>query len=317
MSLGLSKKSLFLLLGTVAVLSSCVSEVDIPYPVTEQEYVLNGILNPDSTIRISLHKTLPPLSADKTYPAVEEATVVCYEDGQRLGELIYKGMGHYELPQTYPTPGRAYKIEAHIGDRTLTASDTVPQPAAFTLKKVKTRGKNPNNNPDLYLTLSEGSSKESVTWLSISGIEYYSAGYQAPRVLRSRNYLPLSVSAYLDDFNASRESDYNLKSYSPLARVKPGFGRDVEVVFTVFNSISALNEPGEKLDLHVLQASRSYDRYIKSAIVAMENRLVDEDGGLNNPFYEPSNTYSNITNGLGFFGAVLDQKRAIVEEVKF
>jgi hypothetical protein len=318
MSLGLSKHSSVLLLGLglAAALASCVSEVDIPYPATEQEYVLNGILNPDSTIKINLHRTLHPLSSDKEYPAVVEATVVVYEDGQQLGELTYRGKGSYELPQTYPRPGRAYRIEARMGDYTLSASDTIPQPVALTLEIIKTHNKNPNNNPDLHLSFSEGSRKEGIIWLTLSSVEYRRAWNDTTSKLRSHYVPPLSVSPYLDDFNASRDPFLNLKIYSPIARVKPGLESEVEIIFTVNNQISTLNEPGEKLDLHVLLVSRAYDRYMKSAIVAMESRLVDEDGGLNNPFYEPSNTYSNITNGLGFFGAMVDQKRAIVEEVK-
>ena len=309
MRFGLSKKGLFLLLGVV----SCVSEVELPYPVSPTEYVLNGILNPDSVISLTLHQTLPPLAADSVYPAVADARVRCYENGETLGELTYRGQGRYELPATYPKPGGIYRVEAQVGALTLSAQDTVPPMVPFTLEITDRQPQNPNSNPNLLLTIPPDGGQERFVWISLSSVRYYRAWGSPTRELRGGFQSPLSASPYLDHFNAQQEFDRNLKNYRPLARLDPAFGGQKTVVFTVFNGIRALKEVGERLDLHVMQVSRSHDRYIKSVVVAFNNRLVDEDGGFYNPFGESTNTYSNVTNGLGFFGAMQSRKVVLQE----
>jgi hypothetical protein len=67
------------------------------------------------------------------------------------------------------------------------------------------------------------------------------------------------------------------------------------------------------LYLYVMNVSRAYDRYMKTAITAIKNRFADDDGGLNNPFYEPINVYSNVENGLGILGSVNARRKVLVE----
>ncbi len=71
--------------------------------------------------------------------------------------------------------------------------------------------------------------------------------------------------------------------------------------------------PGTQLVLNVSNVSQAYDRYIKTAITAISNRLVNNNGALNNPFYEPTNVYSNVQNGLGILGAVNNRQHILVE----
>ncbi|MBB5284886.1 hypothetical protein HNQ92_003034 [Rhabdobacter roseus] len=305
----MSKKSLFLLLGVV----SCVSEVELPYPVSPTEYVLNGILNPDSVISLTLHQTLPPLASDSVYPAVADARVRCYENGEVLGELTYRGQGRYELPATYPKPGGIYRVEAQVGALTLSAQDTVPPMVPFTLEITDRQPQNPNYNPNLLLTIPPDGGQERFVWISLSYIRYYSLVYGGPQLIQTSFESPLSASPYLDNFNAQQEFDRNLKNYRPLARLDPAFGGEKTIPFTFMVGITWLRQLGERLDLHVMQVSRSHDRYIKSVVVAFNNRLVDEDGGFHNPFGESTNTYSNVTNGLGFFGAMQSRKVVLQE----
>jgi hypothetical protein len=38
---------------------TCTQELDMPFPQGKEQLVLNSILHPDSTIKVSLTKTLP------------------------------------------------------------------------------------------------------------------------------------------------------------------------------------------------------------------------------------------------------------------
>ncbi len=47
--------------------------------------------------------------------------------------------------------------------------------------------------------------------------------------------------------------------------------------------------------------SPTYDKYLKTAITAYQNSLVDNSGDLKNPFGDFLPVYSNVKNGLGIF----------------
>lgn len=312
MSFDLIKKGVKFIFCAV-LLSSCVGELNIPYPVYEEQFVLNGILNPDSLISITLRKTQPPLSTNTVLPVVQNAIVHCYENGQLLGKLEHTDNGNYVLPMKYPKQGNTYTIQAEVGTITLSATDTVPDFIPFEIEVVPYQIKNPNGNPDLHLTWTDPMAGEHFVWLGYIGLERYQRLSDGTYSLRETFGGVLSASPFLDDFNSSSSPGDLINAYSYLARILPAFVGKQTIVFSFHTQASAFKVPGGRLDLSVNQVSRAYDRYIKTAITAANNRLVKDDGGLNNPFYEPINVYSNVKNGLGFFGAVNSRRQVIFE----
>jgi hypothetical protein len=307
------KISLGLLCITLALIS-CLGEVNIPYPTYPEQVVLNGILNPDSIISISLHKTLPPLSSDTVYPPVTNAHVRCYENGRLLGELPATKPGKYELDGIKPKPGHAYRVEAEVNGLIVSATDTVPEFLPFTMEIKPYAIRNPNGNPDIHLTWGQPSNREQFIWFSNSGVEYARISFtDTTRYFKEILVGIFSASPYLDDFNATREPGDLLKSYDYIARVVPAQVGKGSVVFSFYVQAAAFRSPGAGLYLYVMNVSRAYDRYMKTAITAIKNRFADDDGGLNNPFYEPINVYSNVENGLGILGSVNARRKVLVE----
>jgi hypothetical protein len=301
------------LLCVALALAACLGEVDIPYPTYPEQIVLNGILNPDSTLSISLHKTLPPLSADTVYPPVRNARVRCYENGRLLGELHATEPGQYELEDIRPKPGHAYRIEAEVDGLTVSATDTVPEFLPFTMEMKPYAIKNPYGNPDIHLTWEQPLNGEQFIWFRNTGLIYAGKPDGSSVQFVESGAGIMSVSPFLDDFNATREPEELLKSYDLLARVLPAQVGKGTVVWAYIRQPATFRSPGGGLYLYVMNVSRAYDRYMKTAFKAIKNRFADDDGGLNNPFYEPINVYSNVENGLGILGSVNARKRVLVE----
>jgi hypothetical protein len=303
------------LLCVALALAACLGEVDIPYPTYPEQIVLNGILNPDSALSISLYKTLPPLSADTVYPPVGNARVRCYENGRLLGELHATEPGQYALDGIRPKPGLAYRIEAEVDGLTVSATDTVPEFLPFTMEIKPYAIKNPNGNPDIHLTWEQPLNGEQFIWFTNTGIAYTRIWFtDTTRYFRERGAGILSASPYLDEFNASPlEPGAILNSYYLLARVIPAQVGQGTVISAYGNQPYNYQHPGAGLYLYVMNVSRAYDRYMKTVILAIKNRFVGDNDRLNNPFYEPINVYSNVENGLGILGSVNARKRVLVE----
>lgn len=312
MSFDLIKKYL-LLLGGAGLFVGCVGEVDMPYPTYSDRYVLNGILNPDSIISVTLRKTLPPLSDRTEYSPVENARILCFHNGQRLGMLTYQKDGRYELPETHPKAGGIYRIEATTEELTLSATDTVPVDLLYKIGGVPYQITSPHRNPDLNITFPELSQITKYVWLSFVNRLSERVIGDTTRYFIDTYGAVASISPYLDDFNASRRDNDLRNIYSYMARIKPSALGQARIVFSPLSYTGAYMLPGTQLVLNVSNVSQAYDRYIKTAITAISNRLVNNNGALNNPFYEPTNVYSNVQNGLGILGAVNNRQHILVE----
>jgi Domain of unknown function (DUF4249) len=110
--------------------SSCKKESTIAIPIEPGRLVAWGALHPDSTAKVYLYESLPPLS-DRTNGAyrVQDAVVVLYENGQALDTLSEIRAGTYQSSHAKPIAGNAYFVKAFkAGFPDLqTAPDTMPR----------------------------------------------------------------------------------------------------------------------------------------------------------------------------------------------
>ncbi len=301
-------------IGSGILFTACMEDVDLPYPPYVERYVLNGVLNPDSIISITLRKTLPPLSDDSTgYVPIANAKVLCYRNGLLLGPMVYRDNSRYEFPETQPEAGGVYRIEATVENTTLSATDTVPTSISYKLGGLPYKITSQYRNPDLDLTFLELTPGTKYVWLSfINRLSERDFGDTVDN-FRNVNGIVGSISPYLDDFNATRQDGGVLQVYSFMARIKPSALGQGTLVFAPLSFTGAYRRPGTRLTLHVSNFSQAYDRYLKTAITALDNPLINYNGVLNNPFYEPINVYSNVQNGLGILGAVNDRSQVIIQ----
>lgn len=106
------------------VLFSCTIEVSFTQKEPEARLVVNGLIEPDSLIRLRISSTVSIL--EEKAPLIEDAIVHLSIDGSYVETLQYQGEGMY-ASATGAVPGRIYAIEVSApGYPGASAKDTLP-----------------------------------------------------------------------------------------------------------------------------------------------------------------------------------------------
>jgi hypothetical protein len=314
-----------LFLSLIALLSACVQSVDIEGPAYQKKPVLVGTLHPDSSLTVQLSWS-KPTSETATAAPIPDARVIFSQDHISLGQANYLTNGSYQLP-IKPTGNHVYGVSVTLSNgQTLYAEDYLPLWPAGQITISDKKEDNVNANPDITIQLHKALVDSSFLWMGLYATQYFSYGYPKECIVNGQikegcvkdiRKLLMSNSittrsAVLDPFNGFFDALINKNSNSSPARVRPDvFNANPGYAITV----APLNQggswtphptnqvpPGENI-LELFAVGPAYDRYLKSAITAFQNRPTDFEGDLFNPFAEPTPVYSNVKNGLGIFGA--------------
>jgi hypothetical protein len=279
------KKLIFILL---VVNTACVSILDIDLPKSQEVPVLVSLLHPDSTLKVRISKTIP-YDSQNGFVEISSAKVVITEDGINRYTLKYVGNGTYESNYK-PKENSIYSIEAKIDENiTLSAKDTIPKLILPEIEITQSNPKNPNNNPDIFI---KKKTNLMINWW-ISLLFYRNN----PTRISVQNIQ--SNSPYFDFFNSRIDNLTGLRSYYYINRVVPNAPIDTPIKISFINAYREANF----VYIDVINTSKQYDKYLKSAIITFQGNLIDASGDIKNPFGEFLTTYSNVNNGIGVFVA--------------
>jgi hypothetical protein len=288
-----------LILGST---TSCVKVIDIPTEAFRPQVVVRGTLNPDSLLSVQLSYSLRPDTAIK-YQPINEAKVLFYENDALIGNLAQGKNGLFRLNYK-PVRGRKYGIKVQVANREeVSAEDVIPQRPITSLRKLDISPDNPNANPNLELRI--GKNNASNHWFSAytpQVLTLVSPDLQTT-IFPMVNYLNiLSNSPYLDRFNSFFDGFVGRYTFGDPVRIDMRLYNLTPNAYIDFSFNNQVKK-GEQAFVYVYTMSDTYDRYLKSAITAYQNRLFSSSGAINNPFAEPSPVYSNIKNGVGIWAA--------------
>lgn len=107
---------------------ACEKTIDIDVPIEDSKIVLHSYLNPDSTLKVQLTKSVFIL--EETYNDeslfVTDASVRIFEDGKEIGTMQELQQGWYELAGFKPKEGKTYRLEAEkAGFDKITATERI------------------------------------------------------------------------------------------------------------------------------------------------------------------------------------------------
>ncbi len=302
-------------------LQGCVKTVDLPDNVFKKQVVAVGTPNPDSVLSVRLTYSLRP-DTTSSYQGITNAEVSFLEDGVVLGKVSNASKGVYSFNKR-PVAGKTYAIKVNVpGFDEIYAEDTIPQAPRVISSKFASNPNNPNSSPDFELRITNYAFTQTPIWFGIystrkvRGVKPGSpTGEVTPDIfyeyISTANLGLLSNSQYLDRFNSFFDGLSGKYSFGDPARVDPvstTFDPNPVIRYTIVNQI----KKDDQVFTYSFAASAGYDRYLKSSIMAYQNRLLDASGALNNPFAEPTPVYSNIKNGLGIWGAY-NAKRTVLQ----
>ena len=306
----------------LACIFSCTKEVDLPFPTTGRQVVLNGILHPDSTIRITLTETIP-LNETQSFPTVDNATVVLYED-DRIVDTLMLQQDEYVLDY-YPQAGKQYRIEAQVPTYgVVRAFDIMPSPPIFNVcYQQDTNDQYMFADAIINISIYNPEQEAHSYWVDITSIKYDGRVCEeiedslicdngSPVFFRPKTEGYESFSTLPDPFNSYINNIAGgVRAYDEYIRINSEATTSETIALDIASptpyyylaTYSALHD-SLSYSLNVINASEAYDRYLKSSITYyLAFDYGNPDDQRPNPFAEPIEIYSNVENGTGIFAA--------------
>ena len=289
----------------IAIISSCTSDYDLPVPHRQKQIVLNGILNPDSILKVKL--TFSQEITDTSEPEnIEDATVRVVENGTRFIELRHNGDGQY-TSEVRVQKGFSYHVLAEVrGYPVVEAEDIVPDDPVVSTCYSQRSNRSGNYDVQVNLYITNDQNAEHRYWFDMSAKGDY---IQNSSTELKKLYYLTCADLTLDNFNSSYDNTFQEFYYTlymrqsdeskmlhrfPLA-ITGAAGHS----FFKYENLQSL-APGQGLFVTTYNCSRAYDQYLKSSLIQfINNNLYD----MPNPLSGPVKIFSNVENGIGIFAA--------------
>ena len=196
---------------------SCVVDSDLPTPVGEPQVVVNGILNPDSLIKVTLSRTLP-LDSDGSFGVIENAMIRLFENDILIDTLKHKTNGCY-FSAFKPKETYRYKITVSGSDvqADIEAEDTVPIRPQYSVcfKKTESNRFTTEFDATVHLEFLDLKSDKFHPWVEFISYDYnYDyRGNDTTMLILQKFYVVNSNSPYLDNFNSTFDSYSGYSDY--------------------------------------------------------------------------------------------------------
>lgn len=287
---------LILLVGASLALTACVKEIFLEVPAHEPEMVVTSYFNPDSTWSVNISASVPYTSRQAP-KFVNNATVEIWTDGLLVEELESVGQGRYLSQFGRPEIGRTYRLRAVAGlYNPVEGSGEVPifeGPVDIQMGEIETTLYGSLRLP-LSLTFEDAAGVENYYGLFMNGIMVHfdpSSGQtfvdRFPIGFTSRDMVLREDNVFETD-----EVWYNRAFFTD--DIFEGGSTTVEFKAEIFGFASPPPSVIDaRLEIYLLSVTKDYFLYEKTA------RLQEDVG--ENPFTEPVQIHSNMSNDYGIF----------------
>ncbi|MDA3930208.1 MAG: DUF4249 family protein [Prolixibacteraceae bacterium] len=288
---------LILLASFLLLLNACVTDINIQLPLVNS-IVLNGIIVPNDTISISLHRSQQQ-NDTINFEVIENATVSLYENEIEIGKLKYLKNGTYQS-NVIAKELTAYKIEVVTQDgEKLWATTTTPSIEITT--KIHTPKELDSTAHDwpYYLELSNLNTNDFELWICVT--QKYMSADSIPIPLHKLAYSIYTNSPLADQFNMTYDPEsytgyyYDYSEFLHFNLI--GLQKDTILIDFYASRGSKTNET-----IHVFNMDQHYSNYLKSKLINEQgpDYLTDDGPPLN---YKPAFLYSNVHGGMGILGS--------------
>lgn len=295
---------LFIAASIAFMALSCEKVIDIDIPDSERKIVINGLINPDSLVRVNISRSLSVLEQNE-FVFLESADVKLHNMGIEIGRLEYIGSGFYQLPDFKPQDGEDYTLTVdNAGMNSVSAVAAVRKPITF-------------SELDTLTIYNEwgGSSLE----IDFSIIDPHEENFYAIAVTESSRYYDWETETYSDSLVTYSSGFQMLESEGQVQGLLIEQGAYTYFGSKVFFSDELFN--GKKFDVSIglwnhyemvdtvhyeislEHVSKPYYYY------AVSSGKYNQTAG--NPFGEPVSVYTNVEDGFGIFSGYSSSKKTL------
>lgn len=264
----------------LVLITGCQLVVDFDIPVDKPKLVLNAIVNPDSTWKVSVSQSRHILDRFPSADVPNANVILMDENENLLGYLQQEKPGEYGS-DSKPQVNTKYKLKVEVpGYETLFAQTTIPQPIPVTAIKIDTVLKDWYSEVTAELTFTDPPEKNyyQVYWAAevsvqsgtSTGVKTDTITYLFPL------YLPQT------EFEESSAVFNDTKFNNTTTKIK------VQLNYLAFGTII-------KHRIILFNLNEDYYNY------ELTRRLQERTSG--DPFAQPVQVFTNITNGIGIFTA--------------
>lgn len=301
------KLKIFMLLSCLALLSSCIKEVDEDFNFKSKIALFAFITNEDANPRIILLNNSPVTQANPSgkanYNYIENATVKMYnEEGEEV-LLSFKDEGYTKFYQTDSSvfkfkEDKKYFINVSTLDgRTCNASfisprGVLPKNTKCDTNYISTLEFDPNG-----LSIMKKKLKLNIEFSPLNDYYFvYSKVY----------YHCISVDKHgvRDTSSDWQQLFFSEQTDKPQAYIGE---QNLETFTTItsssFDTVSAFHIYLDSIEYRIAAANKEYDQFL--------NSVETQSSNINDPFAEPTILYSNIQGGLGFFTGLTIRSKKI------
>ncbi|MCF6364702.1 MAG: DUF4249 domain-containing protein [Bacteroidales bacterium] len=312
--------NLFSIILTISIFS-CSEPIDINVDEVDKKIVLNGFINPDSTVKVNLSKSIGILQKDKEVEFLKNADVKLFENNILIEELQYDTNGYY-TGVTFPKIGKTYKITADYPSLTSVDANTlILNPVSVTsvnsspqfISRVETwYDSNTGQQFDttiftldrmnIELTFTDPAEEENYYLITFTALipqfGYFPPDYNEVYLGEKMVSLDYNMNnsswqnyLHMNNFNGYILSDelFNGNSHTLNADIYLYGDSSPETVYINFHRINK----------EFYQFVISYSKYEETEY---------------NPLAEPVNIKTNINNGFGFFSSYSTAKDSVIIE---
>ncbi len=302
-------KKYFLFAGILASVSfGCEKAIDVNVPFEEPKLVLNGFLDPDSSLGVHLSKSQFVLD-NAPLQNITDAKVTVSVGEELLGELPHQENGYYKLEGIKPEAGKIYTIRAEkTGLPAVEASEKVPAISVVKNIVLDSLGVGEYGQQRLSISFSLEDPPGPGDYYQVI---VYETGFR-----KYYEYQPYNP----DEPN--KEPKYTWTPYQHPQQIESADPLAEEMCTGYYSSCGLLIKDEQidgKLSSHkiiVESFSRNHTEYEKDVELSLKvvhvpasfylyyKTLATNREASGNPFAEPAKAYSNVNGGFGIWSAI-------------
>lgn len=285
----ISVQTLIFFILTFVVFTSCETVVDMKLPEQPPKMVVNSFFTPDSLIMLHLSKSKFVLKNEELKP-ITDGEISLFENGKFVGKLTHINKGFYYLPGFYPVENATYSLNASSnGLKTVEAKDFIPSKPIINQIELSNSYYEGESYKDFIVHIQDKAEEENYYMVELLGKRYEyiydTITYNIIDSVEVNERIDfISQDLVFEDQEASSQAIISDKLFNGsiyLLRLSVS-----AYLFDEHNNISYF-----QVIVKLKHVSKAFAQYM----------LTFSKNNFSDPFSQPMQVYTNVTNGFGIF----------------